>query len=125
VLNTEEQIICPTFEQPGNFHFELRCEDCDAQRLSRLNLGQVDDRYREGRVTQNGFEAYMFVWAHLSPSGSRAEWREMPTEPTVRRIARKLLTIREFAIPAQLVDAEPVELTPRESSPTGGEARAA
>ncbi|MER6183095.1 hypothetical protein [Streptomyces sp. NPDC001652] len=110
MLNTSELITCPTFDEPGNFHFELRCEDCDAQRLSRLNLGQVDDRYRQGRVTQNGFEAYMYVWALLSPAGSRAEWRETPEDPTVRRIARKLLTLRGTPIPAGLVGAPPVEL---------------
>ncbi|MGW2048649.1 hypothetical protein ACWCPF_26210 [Streptomyces sp. NPDC001858] len=112
MLNTGEQITCPTLEQRDNFHFELRCEDCDVQRLSRLNLGQVDDRYREGRVTQNGFEAYMFVWALLSPAGSRAEWREPPTDPTVRRIARKLLAIRRFAIPLELVDEQPAAYRP-------------
>ncbi|MFF2100893.1 hypothetical protein [Streptomyces sp. NPDC058202] len=104
MLNTGEQITCPTFDEPGNFHLELRCEDCDIQRLAGLNLGQVDDRYREGRITQNCFEAYMFAWAVLSPAGSRAEWRETPTSPDVRRIARKLLGLRGFDVPADLIE---------------------
>jgi hypothetical protein len=109
VLHTNELIGCPTFAEPGDIHLELRCEDCDAQRLARLNLGQVEDRYQQGRFTQKAFEAYMFVWATLSPAGSRAEWRETPQDADVRRIARKLLAIRDFAVPAELVDVQPVE----------------
>ncbi|OQQ13041.1 hypothetical protein B0675_40195 [Streptomyces sp. M41(2017)] len=104
MLNTGEQITCPAFDEPGNYHFERLCEDCDVKTLSRLNLGQVEDRYQVGRIWQNQFEAYMYVWALLSPAGSRPQWRETPTSPDVRRIARKLLTLRGFDVPAALIE---------------------
>ncbi|MFJ8594813.1 hypothetical protein [Streptomyces sp. NPDC093598] len=109
MLHTDELITCPIFAEPGNLHFEVHCEDCDARRLARLNLGQVEGRYQQGRFTQEAFEAYMFVWATLSPARSRAEWRELPQDADVRRIARKLLVIRNFAVPAELVDARPID----------------
>lgn len=90
MLHTDDDITCPVLAEPGNYHFELRCEDCDAATLARLSLGQVEDRYRVGRVTQDEFEAYMHVWAALSPAGSAPEWRATPEDPTVLRIARKL-----------------------------------
>ena len=107
MLNTAELTACPVLTEPGNYHFEGCCEDCDVATLARLNLGQVDDRYRVGRVTQDEFEAYMHVWAVLSPTRSQGAWRETPSDPAVRRIARKLLRARGVAVPAEL--GEPSE----------------
>ena len=47
----------------------------------------------------------MYVWATLSPAGSRAGWRETPTIPDVRRIARKLFHARSLPVPAELAIA--------------------
>ena len=102
MLHTKETTTCQVIDEPGNYHFEKRCEDCDALYLSRLNLGTVVDRYRVGRVTQDQFGAYCYVWALLSPSGSRPEWRETPMDADVRRFARKLLYNREMVIPEEL-----------------------
>jgi len=112
VLNTEETITCRTLNEPGNYHFEGRCEDCDVNHLSRMALGGVEDLFGQGRVTRNELDAYRWVWALLSPSGSNPHWAHQPyvTDPDVRRIARKLLTIRGLAVPVELSDAQPAEL---------------
>lgn len=101
-LNTTESITCPLIYEVGNFHFEGRCEDCDVLYASRMNLGTVEDRYRDGRIGQDLFEAYHYVWALKSPTGSHPEWSATPTIPAVRRIARKLLIIRDFDVPPEL-----------------------
>ncbi|BBC30063.1 hypothetical protein SGFS_013570 [Streptomyces graminofaciens] len=112
MLHTEELPTCPILGAPDNYHFEGHCEDCDIKTLSRLNLGQVEDRYHDGRTGQGQFEAYMHVWATLSPHKGRAEWRETPKDPDVRRIARKLLAARHFEIPADLIDVQPASFRP-------------
>jgi L-serine deaminase len=110
VLHAEETATCPTLNEPDNYHFERLCEDCDVKTLSRLNLGQVEDRHRTGRIWQDQFEAYMHLWAVLSPIGSLAEWRATPGDLNVRRVARKLLRARGLAIPASLSEVSPSEL---------------
>lgn len=92
MLHTADTMTCPIVDEPGNYHLEMRCEDCDAARLARLPLGKVEDLYHEGRITQDEYEAYMHVWAVLSPSGSMPGWREAPKLEAVARIARKLRT---------------------------------
>lgn len=104
MLHTDEQTTCPIVEAPGDHHFELRCEDCDVARLARATLGQVDDRYRVGRVTQDQYEAYCHVWALLSPHGGQPAWRRTPEIPAVQRIVRKLLRARGLIVPAELFD---------------------
>lgn len=101
-----EEVTCPIVNQQGNYHFEMVCEDCDVKVLSRLNLGQVEDRFEQGRITHDQFDAYRWVWALLSPTGSNPHWTNQPyvTDPDVRRIARKLCRVRQFPIPEQLVD---------------------
>lgn len=103
-LHADEHTTCPIVDAPDNYHFELCCEDCAVKELARLNLDRVEGRYYAGRITQDAFEAYMFVWALLSPSGSKREWRATPKDRNVRRIARKLLRIRDVEAPADLVD---------------------
>lgn len=85
-LNDREGITCTAL--PGSRHFELRCEDCDAERMSRASLGQVEGWYHVGRITQDDYEAFCFVFDTLS--GLRAN-PVRPEFPAVRRIARKLL----------------------------------
>lgn len=92
---------CPIVDAPDNYHFELKCEDCDVKRMSRLSLDSVDDLYRQGRITQDDFEAFTYVFTLLSP------YRGAPSTPDhadVRRIARKLLAVRSFDVPADLLD---------------------
>lgn len=97
----DESDRCSIMSGSGDFHFELKCEDCDVKRMSRLSMDKVDDLYRQGRITQDDFEAYGYAFALLSPyQGAPVE----PTDPHVRRIARKLLVAGSFDVPAALLD---------------------
>jgi hypothetical protein len=103
--NRKHQLVadrCPIVDAADNYHFELKCEDCDVKRMSTMSLDRVDELYREGRVTQDDFEAYLFVWTALSPY--RPDVPVAPLDPHVRRIARKLLIIRGFDVPASIND---------------------
>lgn len=99
VLHTADNATCPLVDEPGNYHFEGHCEDCDVATLARLTLGQVEDRYHVGRISQDQYEAYMHVWALLSPHRGRPEWRDNPTDPAAQRIARKLRRRLEVSRP--------------------------
>lgn len=97
----DESDPCTILDTQSNGHFELRCEDCDVWRMSRASMDQVEDWYRVGRVTQDDFEAFSYVFALMSP------YRGAPVAPTdtaVRRIARKLLAARSFDVPPELLD---------------------
>ncbi|MFD5308330.1 hypothetical protein [Streptomyces ardesiacus] len=93
----EIPLECSARDWPRNYHFEGKCTSCDAHTLSRLTLGQVEDRYYQGRVSQDQFEAYMWAFDYLSA------YRNNPVRsdiPEVRRIARALFRFRAFEIPA-------------------------
>lgn len=102
MLNSEEHATCHVADKPDDFHFEKCCEDCDVRRISRLTLDSLGRQYQQGRITQDQFEAYMYVWALLSPHGGQPQWRVTPELPDVRRIARKLLRRKGFEIPTEL-----------------------
>jgi hypothetical protein len=90
--NASDRIMCDiAYTGSGNRHLELRCEDCDVLRMSRLTLGSLEDQYHTGRVTQDDYEAYTYVFSTLS--GLHAN-PTVPSFPAVRRIARKLLAVR-------------------------------
>lgn len=89
MLHTEDAITCPVLPDPTDYHFERRCEDCDAQNLSRLSLAQVTDLYHQGRATQDEYEAYYYAWTLASPY--RLGTPELPEIPAVARIAKKIL----------------------------------
>lgn len=97
----DESDPCTTRNEPGNYHFELNCEDCDVWRMSRASLDKVDDLYRSGRATQDDFEAFSYVFTLLSPYQGNPP---APVDLDVRRIARKLLKVRSFDVPAALLD---------------------
>src|SRR6201985_780897 len=101
---------CDARRPSANYHFEGRCDYCDAITLSQSTLGQVEDRYNEGRVWQYQFEAYRYVFALLSPHGALSYDRETPTDPPVREFARLLRRARDFEIPEAL--AEPAGVAP-------------
>jgi len=83
----------------GSVHLTLLCEDCDTRRLSRMTPDRAASLAYQGRITQDDFEAYDYVWTLLSPyRGTPAA----PDHPDVRRIARKLLRIRSFDLPVEL-----------------------
>lgn len=93
LLNQFDEITCELVGKSDNYHFLMRCEDCDANVLSRTPLGRVESWYQQGTITQAEFEAYMHVWATFSPHGGRPEWAVTPFDPDVMRIARKLATL--------------------------------
>lgn len=101
--HTAEETTCLVLNEPDNYHFEGRCEDCDVKYLSRMSLGVVEDRYNVGRVTQDEYEAYTLAWALLSPTGNPAAVT-VSEIPAVRRIARKLLRAKGLDVPAALVE---------------------
>lgn len=107
MLHTQENTTCPILGEPGNYHFEMVCEDCDVQTLSRLTLGDVESRFEQGRVSRDELDAYRWVWALMSSSGSNRHWAHQPyiTDPAVIRIARKLVRARNFDMPAGLAQA--------------------
>ncbi|MET9263714.1 hypothetical protein [Amycolatopsis sp. NPDC004079] len=57
---------CPNAKDndSARWHFpHLKCIPCDAQRLSRLTLAQVDDQWAEGRISTAARDGYRYVWA--------------------------------------------------------------
>lgn len=108
--HSAEETTCPILDDPTNYHFEGKCEDCDAKYLSRMNLGKVEHLYHTGRVTQGQYEAYTLAWTLLSPTRDPAK-AQVSEDPTVRRIARKLIRAKGLDVPAALIEpAEVVEL---------------
>jgi hypothetical protein len=92
-LNTHDTVTCSGLLSGARdrIHFELYCEDCDAWRLAWCTLGQVETMYRQGRVTQDAFEAYRHVWATGAYwYGSYDGWDVEPTIPAVIRYVRKI-----------------------------------
>ncbi|WP_431977624.1 hypothetical protein [Micromonospora haikouensis] len=119
MLHTTEQTTCPVLPDPTNYHFEGICEDCDVRTLAGLTLGRAEDRYQTGRLTQAEYEAYMHVWAVFSPHGGQPAWRTTPTDPDVRRIARKLVRAMNLNVPAALADPA-LAATPATAPTPGG-----
>lgn len=115
--HTEEFTTCTTWDPPRNYHFEGYCEDCDVRELVKATLGEVEDRYHTGRCTQAQFEAFKYVWAtgafRFTPS--YREWAATPTDPEVRRLARKMLRLGGRDIPAELRPAEPSPQAPADA----------
>ena len=97
----EISLECSVRESSTNFHFEGKCESCDAHRMSRLTLGGVEDRYYSGRLTQTQYEAYTWAFDYLSPYRNNPA---RPFNPAVRRIARALFRFRERDVPAVIQD---------------------
>lgn len=106
MFHTQEEKTCPVVDVQGDYHLEGRCEDCDVRTLSRLTLGEVEDRHHAGRITQEQYEAYDYV--HSLLSGTRYTLA-VPAAPAARRIARKLLRAHGDAIPAELNDVHALE----------------
>ncbi|MFB7919350.1 hypothetical protein [Streptomyces sp. NPDC056061] len=92
---------CPVQAQPGNYHFEGRCADCDALYLSKMSRDAVEYRYQTGRVSQDQYEAYMHVWATSAVRHSAGEWVATPTIPEVVKIVAAIR--RHAGIPAPAV----------------------
>lgn len=106
MLHTAEEITCPIMDDPADYCFEGYCEDHDVRRMSRMSLERIDDHWAQGRLTLNQRDAYRWVWALLSPTGSMPHYASQPyvTDPDVRRIARKLCRIRGFEVPTALTE---------------------
>lgn len=82
-------------------HFTGYCDDCDAARLARSNRGEVEEFYQTGRASQVQYEAYMHLWARMSPAGSAWEWTGDPEDPAVKEFAEKIYK----ALPSRLRSA--------------------
>lgn len=73
LINDGDQVTCPLVLRPEltngqtNRHLRLICADCELNMVRRMNLGQVEDLYNQGYVTQATWEAYAYVWAHGAP----------------------------------------------------------
>lgn len=100
--HTAEEVTCPIEPGSGNYHFRLICEDCDVRlRLASATLGEVESLYRQGAITQDEFEGYRLAWDLLYPGRDPLKV-SIPDLPAVRRIARKLMRVKGYAIPASL-----------------------
>jgi hypothetical protein len=113
LLHQEDALTCPLVLAPQpvpgswmtNRHLLHVCEDCSVLALSRMNLGQVEDGYHAGTVTQDGYEGYGYAWAVSTPRFTRAELLTPPEVESARRVARKLFLIRGEDYPAEIAPA--------------------
>lgn len=106
MMHTDEAATCPILNERNNFHFEMRCEDCDVKRLARMTYNEVRALHHQGRVTQDEFEGYCLAWDLLSPYRYPDAVVVISAEPpAVRRIARKLIRAKGFEVPARLIEA--------------------
>lgn len=66
------------------------CTECDAHVLAAAGLGTVEDWYHTGRVGQDWFEAYMWLWTQGHPASrpARSDWT--PVDDEVRRLAKEI-----------------------------------
>lgn len=103
LLHTEDEITCPLILRPQlvpgstwqlNRHLEMKCEDCEAQRLMFTTLDAVGNMYNYGRVTQACYEAYTYVWAKGAPRFSSLGAVSLPDYEDARRVARKMWRLR-------------------------------
>lgn len=72
--------------EAGNYHLSLAgCDDCNARRVRRMTLEQVEGGYNEGYIGQALWEAYMHCWATGAPRfGSIGDgWDATPSDPEV------------------------------------------
>lgn len=99
MLNTADKITCTVlFDTSLDYHFEGRCEDCDASRMCGMTLGQVEERYWTGRLSQDQYEAWLVADA----------WLRYQTRPSLNdahgtgRIARKMITLGGLDVPGWL-----------------------
>jgi hypothetical protein len=59
--------------------------------LARKTLGEAEDWYRQGVITQEQWEAYTYVWATSAFRFSDyPAWAMVPTDPAVIWIATEL-----------------------------------
>jgi hypothetical protein len=68
-------------------HFLGRCEECDAHYLIAMTQEQAERWYRQGVISQDEWEAFMYLWAVSSGRSSAWDsWKEPPQIPAVVRI---------------------------------------
>lgn len=80
---------------PENVHFFGRCAECDAWVLALKNLDAVEDYYHTGRIGQDQFEAYMYLWVTGSVRyGHYGSWVQEPTAPDVLEHVRLIREAR-------------------------------
>lgn len=48
-------------------HYMGLCDECDAHYLAGATLGTVEEWHRTGQISQPKYEAYLHLWAELSP----------------------------------------------------------
>jgi len=59
-----------------------------------MTLGQVENWYRQGALSQDEYEAYMYVWVTSAPRlRDYGDWSLPPTIPEVCRIVAHMQAI--------------------------------
>jgi hypothetical protein len=65
-------------------HFFGRCDECDLHIISRMTMGEVEGWYHVGKIGQDMYEAFMYVWATTAVRSDRYDaWKVPPLMPRV------------------------------------------
>jgi hypothetical protein len=81
----------------GHLHFTNLCTECMARVVVRLNLGEVEAWFRDGRIGLAFFEAYRHVWrtSEFRYSSACGDATPAPTDPEVVEAVQWLQWARE------------------------------
>ncbi|MEU1200175.1 hypothetical protein ABZ446_28675 [Streptomyces sp. NPDC005813] len=95
---------CPALAEQGNIHLmTAHCVECNAFRMSKMNVDTVEQWYRSGHFSQAEYEAYMYAWATSAYRyGATDGWAEEPTDPEVIRIVAAIRRHARLPAPAEL-----------------------
>lgn len=78
---------CPVLAEKGNIHFmTAHCIDCNAFRMSKMNVDTVESWYRSGHFSQDEYEAFMHAWATSAYRYTAGGWAVPPTDLKVVEI---------------------------------------
>jgi len=78
---------CTALAIPGNTHFMTdHCVECNAHRMVRMSLDQVESWYRSGHFSQDEYEGYAYAWATSTYRFSQPAESRVPNDPAVLRV---------------------------------------
>ncbi len=81
--------------EPGHYspgadtnHFLGRCEECDVHYMSHMSLEKAENWYRQGVLSQDQMEAFLYVWATSAYRYGTypLSWSQAPENPDVLRL---------------------------------------